>query len=116
VSFLSPNAARGAESFAAGFVDAPEDDSLDPGATPDARNAVLLNVQILPEGSRRAILGKRRGSRPLSMATMGTGKAVDLFEFRREAAASPPPRRCWPAVTGRGTCSTMTPRSRPSRA
>jgi hypothetical protein len=71
-------------SFAAGFMDSPEEDSLAPGATPDARNAMFFNVQT--DDGVRAVLRKRKGSRLINPTAISAGKSIDgLCEFERES-------------------------------
>lgn len=86
MSYPRPSAKAGTEDFSAGYVDAAEDDTIPTGASTNARNAVLTKVEVLPNGSRRAIMGKRAGSRLLATAVLSAGKAVDLVSFRRETA------------------------------
>lgn len=93
MSYPYPNAMDGAEDFSAGFLDAAEDDSIPAGGTTNARNAMLLRVQV-EGGRRRAIMGKRKGSRLLSVTSLGTALPVDLVEFRREDTAPALLLRC----------------------
>jgi hypothetical protein len=74
-------------SFAAGFMDSPEEDSLAPGATPDARNAMFFNVQT--DDGVRAVLRKRKGSRLVNPTAISAGKSIDgLCEFERASTTS----------------------------
>lgn len=79
--------------FSAGFLDSPESDTLPLGASPSARNTVLVSVQ---EGSGdedgdrvRAVLRKRNGFTLIAPAAMSAGDPVQaLFGFNRETDTS----------------------------
>lgn len=86
MSLIRPHTRVRAEDFSRGFLDSPETDTLHPGATPEARNAMLARIEI--GETSRATLAKRRGSRLLNPVAMSVGDPVDgLHEFRREDAA-----------------------------
>jgi hypothetical protein len=87
MSYVRPSALAGTDDFSPGFVDAPETDSIPDGATGDARNAMLLKVERLPNGQQRAIMGKRRGCRVLNATPLSAGAPVDLYTWRRETDA-----------------------------
>lgn len=81
-----PDGTRFVTDFTPGYLDSPESDSLPLGATPDAKNAFLYNINTT---SRRAVMGKRPGCRLLNPAALVAATRVDgLFEFRRSGAAS----------------------------
>jgi len=85
MSSVTPGAALTMRTFAAGFLDTPEDDTLPLGATPNAANCELASAD--PGG--RAILRKRRGSVLVNPTPIAAGKRIDgLFELRRTNAAS----------------------------
>lgn len=87
MSAPSPHASIWCDNFAPGFLDTPEPDALPVGATPDARNAWFSSVDAVgASGGRRAIMGKRPGSRLLNATAIASGKPVDVFEFRRTGA------------------------------
>lgn len=76
------------ENFAPGFLDTPEPDALPAGATPDARNAWFRSIDATGvTGQRRALMGKRPGSRLLNPTVIAASQPVDLFEFRRSGAS-----------------------------
>lgn len=89
MGFTTPQLEHWARDFSAGFLDTPEEDTLAPGATPDARNGDLTRIQYgLNDQARRANIRKRRGSRLLNPVAMDPAAKVDgLFEFRRASAA-----------------------------
>lgn len=89
MSAANPAFSLWCDNFAPGFLDTPEPDRLPLGATPDARNAWFSSVDAEGvTGARRAIMGKRPGSRLLNATAIAAGKAVDGGEFRRSGAAS----------------------------
>lgn len=67
-----------------GFLDVPEEDTLPPGATPDAKNEWFVNRNI--DGRDRAKLGKRPGMRLVNPTATANAKIDALFEFRRTGA------------------------------
>lgn len=74
-------------SFAPGFMDSPEPDTLPKGATPDAKNCLFGSQQNEPEA--RCTLDKRTGARLLTPAQIVAGKGFDgLFEFRKLGQSS----------------------------
>lgn len=81
MSFDAPDFERLISNFAAGYLDVPEENSLPPGATPDARNGLLTNINLT---DRSAVLSKRPGERMLNPTAIAAGTKVDgLFEFRQ---------------------------------
>jgi hypothetical protein len=87
MSLVAPELSFEIASFAAGFMDSPEEDSLAPGATPDAKNGMFFNVQT--DDGVRAVLRKRKGSRLVNPTAIASGKAIDgLFEFERASTTS----------------------------
>lgn len=86
MSFLQPSIPIGTRSWADGFLDTPESDTLPAGAIVDGRNAWFHKVDT--NGSRRrATIGKRPGSRLLSRESTRAAKVDGLVAFTREAAA-----------------------------
>lgn len=70
-------------SFAAGFLDSPEEDTLPAGGTRDAKNCLLINIST--QDGERAVLRKRNGSLLLNPTAIASGKAIDgAFSFSRE--------------------------------
>jgi hypothetical protein len=70
-----------------GYLDTPEEDTLPPGATPDAKNAWFVNINPA-NAEAGAKLAKRPGSRMLNPTVMDASAKVDgLFEFRRSGAS-----------------------------
>lgn len=68
--------------FTPGFLDSPESDTLPMGATPDAKNSFLYNIDV---ERRRAVLGRRLGSRLVFASALASEKVLDgLFEWRSE--------------------------------
>lgn len=88
MSFDAPDLSIGTRSFASGFLDTPEDDTLDEGAIVAGRNSWFHRVDL--DASRfRATTGKRPGSRLLTSAAVAGGAKCDgLVEFRQEANPS----------------------------
>lgn len=87
MSLVAPELSFEIASFAAGYLDTPEQDSLPPGATPDAKNSMFFNVQI--GEAVRAVLRKRKGSRLVNPTAISSGKAIEgMIEFQRETGAS----------------------------
>jgi hypothetical protein len=86
VSYVRPSAVAVGEDFSRGFIDTPETDTLHPGATAYAANAMLTRVETGPD-KRRATMSKRRGHRLVTPTAMSLGATVDgLVDFRRETA------------------------------
>lgn len=89
MSYARPALSFGSRDFSPGFFDTPEADTLPPGATPDAKNCLLLSVELAAQtGSGRAVLRKRLGSRLLNPTVIASAKAVDIFEFLRDTGAA----------------------------
>lgn len=86
MSLIAPELKIDIASFAPGFLDTPEEDSLAVGATRDAKNAMFFSVQV--GLVQRAILRKRKGSRLINPIPIASGKAVDgSFWWQRENGA-----------------------------
>lgn len=69
--------------FTPGFLDSPESDTLPLGATPDAKNAFLYNVDLV---RRRAVMGRRAGSRMVLPTAAISQKVWDgLWEWQHAA-------------------------------
>lgn len=88
MSFIAPALSIGTRSFAPGFLDTPESDTLPDGAMVDGRNAWFHSVDL--DGSRRrATSGKRPGSRLLTPTGAGVTLRCDgLVNFTQEANPS----------------------------
>lgn len=88
MSFLRPRHRFRSDDFSGGYLET-EADSMPPAASPDAKNALLINVERAADTGRpRAVLRKRLGSRLVNPTAMTAGAIVDgLFEFLREGAA-----------------------------
>lgn len=72
--------------FSEGYLDTPEADTLNPGASPDAKNCLLTSVEN--QSKRRAVLRRDPGALLLNPVAIAAQKSVDgLFEFLRENAA-----------------------------
>lgn len=85
MSYLSPDVSIGTRSFAAGFLDTPESDTLPDGAIVDGRNAWFHSVDR-DTTRRRATIGKRPGMRLLTATSVGGGVRVDgAVAFTQEA-------------------------------
>lgn len=82
MSLVSPDLELRAENFAPGYLDTPRPDRLPLGAMPNGRNAFFYDVS-----GDAATTGKRPGSRLITPTAISLGDGVDLWEFRREAAA-----------------------------
>lgn len=84
MSTPSPEKAAFIRNFTDGFMDSPESDTLPLGATPDAKNAFLYNIDV---ARRRAVMGRRAGSRMVLSTAVVSGKVWDgLFEWLHDAA------------------------------
>jgi hypothetical protein len=87
MSFTAPELSFVVESFAAGWMDSPEQDSLALGATPDGKNGVFFSVQT--DDTPRVVLRRRKGCRLINPIAIASGKAIDGgTEFVREAGTS----------------------------
>jgi hypothetical protein len=87
MSLLDPEFDYLVRSFAPGFMDSPEPDTLPKGATPDAKNCLFGSQQR--ESQARATLEKRNGARLMTPAQVVAGKGFDgLFEFRKLGQSS----------------------------
>lgn len=87
MSALEPRLKVDAFDFSPAFMETPEPDTIPSGATPDAKNALLINIE---EGVNqvRACLRKRTGHRMVTPTVLSAGKSIDgLFEFLRDNAA-----------------------------
>jgi hypothetical protein len=81
MSFDKPSVREFIRDFSPGFLDVPEEDTLPPGATPDARNGWYVNRNV--DAKDRAKLAKRPGVRLVNpTATVAAAKVDGLFEFR----------------------------------
>lgn len=90
MSYTQPGQSFASQSFAGGYLET-EADTLPPSATPEAKNALLINVERAGDASMtpRAVLRKRLGSRLINPTAMTSGATVDgLFEFLRDNAAA----------------------------
>lgn len=86
MSYDRPGFEQFIRDFSPGFLDVPEEDTLPPGATPDARNGWYVKRNA--KGEDRAKLAKRPGMREVNpTATVAATRVDALFEFRRTAAA-----------------------------
>lgn len=75
----APDKAFMVRDFTPGYLDSPESDTLPWGATPDAKNAFLYNVDV---AQRRAVMGRRPGSRLVHTTAAVAEKVWDgLFEW-----------------------------------
>lgn len=87
MSTRTPDGELWVRDFTPGFLDSPENDTLPNGATPDAKNAYLYNMQV--DGIRRAVMGRRPGSRLINSTALSSEARVDgLFEWRRGASSA----------------------------
>lgn len=84
MSFTSPRLLAEIHSFARGYLDSPEQDSVPLGALVEGRNSVLARLGEIEGGGVRAILVKRDGSRLLNPTAIAAGKRVELREFTRD--------------------------------
>lgn len=79
MSTTQPEKAALIRDFTDGFLDSPESDTLPLGATPDAKNAFLYNVDLV---RRRAVMGRRPGSRMVLPTAAHAAMPWDgLFEW-----------------------------------
>ncbi|MGE3278031.1 MAG: hypothetical protein AB7O67_23210 [Vicinamibacterales bacterium] len=84
MSYLRPEAQLWANDFTPGYLDSPEADTLPLGATPDAKNAFLYAIDV---DRRRAVMGKRPGTRLITPTALASETCIDaLFEWRRSGA------------------------------
>lgn len=80
--------------FSAGYLDSPQNDQLPLSATPDARNAMLINAQVgqstaLSIGSRQASMRRRKGARLINPSAMASATPVEsLLNYERDNAAA----------------------------
>lgn len=85
MSTIRPDGAVWCRDFTPGYLDSPESDTLPIGATPDAKNAFLYSIMV--EGARRAVMGRRPGSRMVTTTAIASEKRIDsLMEWRRGAS------------------------------
>jgi hypothetical protein len=85
MSYLRPQHRLLQRDFSEGFLDTPESDTLDPGASPDAKNCLLVSVEN--QTKRRAVIRRDAGALLLNPTAIAAQKSVDgLFEFLRENA------------------------------
>lgn len=85
MSFQAPELEIEIESFAAGFMDSVEEDSIPRGGTPDAKNSLLFNVQLEGERGPRAVIRRRKGCRLVNPSAIASQKSVDgATWFQRE--------------------------------
>lgn len=88
MSFIAPELSFSARDFSPGFFDTPEADTLPSGASPDAKNCLLVSVELAAQtGRSRSVVRKRLGSRLLNPTAIASGQAVDVFEFLRDTGA-----------------------------
>jgi hypothetical protein len=86
MSELQPDLTMGAEDFSAGFLDTPQPDTLPYGATPDAKNAVFINVET--QDQTRVTMRRRKGCLLTNPTAISSGKRIDgAWEFTREGGA-----------------------------
>jgi hypothetical protein len=75
--------------FSPGYLDTPESDTLPLGATPSARNAVLVSILDQADGGVIARIRKRKGFVLINPTSMSIGNPVQaMFDFNREVGAS----------------------------
>jgi len=86
VSFHRPQRSIWVNDFTAGYLDSPQSDAIPPGATPDAKNAFLYDINL---DARTCSMGRRKGTRLCNATTLSSGKRVDgLFDYRRPGASA----------------------------
>lgn len=95
MSLVAPELDYEVRSFAAGFLDTPELDSLPRGGTGEAKNCLLAspqsNVEVSQYGqsSVRAVVSKRPGAMLINVAPLAAGVRIDsLYEFLREGVTA----------------------------
>lgn len=85
MSVTNPDVDVEVSSFAPGYLDTPEEDTLVPGAMPDGKNWILTHLEA--QDQIRARLRKRPGNRLLTPANL-LGRYDGLFTFEREGSSS----------------------------
>lgn len=91
MSYAQPALSFGTRDFSPGFMDTPESDTLPAGASPDAKNCLLVSVELAAQtGKSRAVIRKRLGARLLNPVSIDN-KTVSIdgvFEFLRDTGAA----------------------------
>lgn len=86
MSELLPDIVMEAQDFSPGFMDTPQPDTLPPGATPDAKNAVFINVEVADQ--TRVTMRRRKGCFLTNPTAISSAKSIDgAWEFTREGGA-----------------------------
>lgn len=84
MSLPSPTLKAKIATFAAGFLDSPEQDSVPLGAQVDGKNGFLSQIGPAQGGGVRAILRKRDGCQLLNSTAIASGKKVEIREYTRD--------------------------------
>lgn len=89
MSFTKPTYDVFVRDFSSGYLDSPQNDQLPLSASPDARNGMLVNVQVDENGRRRASLRRRTGARLINPTAMASATPVEtLANYERDNAAA----------------------------
>lgn len=84
MSEIQPDVVMAAQDFSAGYLDTPQPDTLPPGATPDAKNAVFIRVET--QDQTRVTMRRRKGCFLTNPTAISAAKSIDgLWEFTRES-------------------------------